>query len=49
MAEMGVPLDRFLDVETGVGLGPGEGFQLGFAGSGWVLVQPSESRRGVQA
>jgi uncharacterized protein (AIM24 family) len=49
MAEMGAPLDRFLDVETGVGLGSGESFQLGFAGSGWVLVQPSEGRRAVQA
>jgi uncharacterized protein (AIM24 family) len=32
-----------------IGLGSGESFQLGFAGSGWVLVQPSEGRRGVQA
>jgi len=27
-----------------IGLGSGESFQLGFAGSGWVLVQPSEGR-----
>jgi uncharacterized protein (AIM24 family) len=32
-----------------IGLGSGESFQLGFAGSGWVLVQPSEGRRGVQS
>ena len=25
-----------------IGLGSGESFQLGFSGSGWVLVQPSE-------
>jgi uncharacterized protein (AIM24 family) len=27
-----------------IGLGSGESFQLGFAGKGWVLVQPSEGR-----
>src|SRR5918999_612404 len=27
-----------------IGLGSGESFQLGFSGSGWVLVQPSEGR-----
>jgi uncharacterized protein (AIM24 family) len=25
-------------------MGSGESFQLGFAGQGWVLVQPSEGR-----
>lgn len=38
-----------VQAKTLVGLGSGESFQLGFAGSGWVLVQPSEGRRGVQA
>jgi uncharacterized protein (AIM24 family) len=27
-----------------IGLGSGESFQLGFSGTGWVLVQPSEGR-----
>ena len=27
-----------------IGMGSGESFQLGFSGSGWVLVQPSEGR-----
>ena len=27
-----------------IGMGSGESFQLGFAGQGWVLVQPSEGR-----
>lgn len=38
-----------VQAKTLVGLGSGESFQLGFTGSGWVLVQPSEGRRGVQA
>jgi uncharacterized protein (AIM24 family) len=38
-----------VQAKTLVGLGSGESLQLGFAGSGWVLVQPSEGRRGVQA
>jgi len=32
-----------------IGMGSGESFQLGFAGQGWVLVQPSEGRPVVQA
>jgi uncharacterized protein (AIM24 family) len=32
-----------------IGLGSGESVQLGFSGSGWVLVQPSEGRRIVTA
>lgn len=32
-----------------IGLGSGESFQLGFSGTGWVLVQPSEGRPLVQA
>ena len=27
-----------------IGLGSGESFQLGFRGTGWVLIQPSEGR-----
>ena len=27
-----------------IGMGSGESFQIGFAGQGWVLVQPSEGR-----
>ena len=27
-----------------IGLGSGESFQLGFKGTGWVLIQPSEGR-----
>jgi uncharacterized protein (AIM24 family) len=27
-----------------IGLGSGESFQIGFTGTGWVLVQPSEGR-----
>jgi hypothetical protein len=27
-----------------IGMSSGESFQLGFAGQGWVLVQPSEGR-----
>ena len=27
-----------------IGLGSGESFQLGFSGTGWVLIQPSEGR-----
>jgi uncharacterized protein (AIM24 family) len=38
-----------VQAKTLIGLGSGESFQLGFAGSGWVLVQPSEGRHGVQA
>src|SRR5918992_319966 len=38
-----------VQAKTLIGLGSGESFQLGFAGSGLVLVQPSEGRRGVQA
>jgi uncharacterized protein (AIM24 family) len=38
-----------VQAKTLVGLGSGESFQLGFAGSGWMLAQPSEGRRGVQA
>jgi uncharacterized protein (AIM24 family) len=32
-----------------IGLGSGESFQLGFSGSGWVLVQPSEGSAAAQA
>jgi uncharacterized protein (AIM24 family) len=32
-----------------IGLGSGESVQVGFQGSGWVLVQPSEGRRVVAA
>jgi uncharacterized protein (AIM24 family) len=47
----GVSTSLRADVQTKtlIGLGSGESFQLSFAGSGWVLVQPSEGRRGVQA
>jgi uncharacterized protein (AIM24 family) len=38
-----------VQAKTLIGLGSGESFQLGFVGSGWVLVQPSEGRHGVQA
>lgn len=31
-----------------IGLGSGESIQIGFAGQGWVLVQPSEGRPVVQ-
>jgi hypothetical protein len=37
-----------VQAKTLIGLGSGEGFQLGSTGSGWVLVQPSEGRPGVQ-
>jgi uncharacterized protein (AIM24 family) len=37
-----------VQAKTLIGLGSGESFQLGFSGSGWVLVQPSEGRPGVQ-
>jgi uncharacterized protein (AIM24 family) len=33
-----------VQAKTLIGLGSGESFQLGFAGQGWVLVQPSEGR-----
>ena len=33
-----------VQAKTLIGLGSGESFQLGFAGTGWVLVQPSEGR-----
>ena len=33
-----------LQAKSLVGLGSGESIQLGFAGQGWVLVQPSEGR-----
>jgi uncharacterized protein (AIM24 family) len=33
-----------VQAKTLIGLGSGESFQLGFAGAGWVLVQPSEGR-----
>lgn len=32
-----------------IGLGSGESIQVGFAGDGWVLVQPSEGRPVVQS
>jgi uncharacterized protein (AIM24 family) len=32
-----------------IGLGSGESIQVGFAGDGWVLVQPSEGRSLVQS
>jgi uncharacterized protein (AIM24 family) len=38
-----------VQAKTLIGLGSGESLQLGFAGSGWVLVQPSEGRPGAQA
>jgi len=28
-----------------IGMGSGESFQIGFAGQGWLLIQPSEGRR----
>lgn len=31
-----------------IGLGSGESLQLGFSGQGWVLIQPSEGRRGAE-
>jgi uncharacterized protein (AIM24 family) len=37
-----------VQAKTLIGLGSGESFQLGFSGSGWVLVQPSEGRPGAQ-
>lgn len=33
-----------LQMKSFIGRGSGESFQLGFSGSGWVLVQPSEGR-----
>ena len=38
-----------VQAKTLIGLGSGESFQLGFSGSGWVLVQPSEGRAVLQA
>jgi uncharacterized protein (AIM24 family) len=38
-----------VQAKTLIGLGSGESFQLGFAGSGWVLVQPSEGRAVMRA
>ena len=38
-----------VQAKTLIGLGSGESFQLGFSGSGWVLVQPSEGRPGPRA
>lgn len=32
-----------------IGMGSGEGLQLGFSGQGWVLIQPSEGRPVVAA
>lgn len=32
-----------------IGRGSGESFQMGFAGQGWVLVQPSEAKVGAPA
>lgn len=33
-----------MQAKSFIGLGSGESFQLGFSGSGWVLIQPSEGR-----
>src|SRR5919197_3391332 len=33
-----------VNVKTLIGRGSGETIQVGFAGSGWVLIQPSEGR-----
>jgi uncharacterized protein (AIM24 family) len=33
-----------VQAKTLIGMGSGESFQLGFAGQGWALVQPSEGR-----
>lgn len=33
-----------VNLKTMIGKGSGEGVQLGFAGDGWVLVQPSEGQ-----
>jgi uncharacterized protein (AIM24 family) len=38
-----------VQARTLIGLGSGESFQLGFEGSGWALVQPSEGRPDAQA
>ena len=32
-----------------IGMGSGEGVQLGFGGHGWVLIQPSEGRPVIAA
>jgi uncharacterized protein (AIM24 family) len=33
-----------LNLKTFIGRGSGETVQLGFSGTGWVLIQPSEGR-----
>ena len=38
-----------VQAKTLIGLGSGESLQLGFAGQGWVLIQPSEGRPVVGA
>jgi hypothetical protein len=53
MADVGAPLDRFDEVETGeaftqnsrlLKVEPAETSKIGFLGQGWVLAQPSEGR-----
>jgi uncharacterized protein (AIM24 family) len=36
-----------VSLKTMIGRGSGETFQVGFSGTGWVLVQPSEGRVAV--
>jgi uncharacterized protein (AIM24 family) len=38
-----------VQAKTLIGLGSGESFQIGFTGSGWVLIQPSEGRWAASA
>jgi hypothetical protein len=38
-----------VNVKTLIGKGAGETFQLAFSGSGWLLLQPSESSAGTPA
>ena len=33
-----------MNVKTLIGRGSGETVQVGFSGSGWLLIQPSEGR-----
>ena len=38
-----------VNMKSLIGKGSGESLQIGFVGSGWVLVQPSEGRAGASA
>ena len=38
-----------VNLKTLIGRGSGEGIQIGFVGTGWVLVQPSEGQPQVEA